>query len=114
MTSAAWCSTVCIIALFVVIAVVAVDRNRLRHRLDNSEGRVSGLFLDVSALQERVERLSSYLNRPESWEVGAKPPATLVDGRPVDRWVPHAPVTRPTVTESDVSQRASRQQDSAR
>lgn len=95
MPRADWLSTICIVGMLVIVAVVAVDRNRLKHRLDNSEGRFARLSLDVDALRGRVTELTSYLNRPASWDIDAQPPAELTDARLADRQYHEPPAPAP-------------------
>ena len=87
MTVSQWVFIVCMLGMSALVTAVSVDRNRLKQRMNNAEGRVTGLTLDLDAVRERVAELTSYLGHRSNWEVGATPPSALVAAAP-DRWSP--------------------------
>lgn len=62
--NAGWTTAVVIAAVLVLLAVVALDRNRLRRRLDAMDGAVAGLRLDLQAAHDRIAQLEGDLDRP--------------------------------------------------
>ena len=86
MTVAEWVSSASVLVVLALLAVVVADRARMKQRLANAEGAVTGLGLDLEAMAERVAELQSYLRNHESWAVDASAPATLTDPSRTDRW----------------------------
>ena len=96
MTVAEWVSSASVLVVLALLAIVAVDRARIKQRLANAEGAVTGLGLDLEAMGERIAELQSYLGSHDSWAVDAQAPAALTDPTPVDRWT-HRDAPAPAV-----------------
>lgn len=86
MSVAEWVSSFSVLVVLALLAVVVVDRARMKQRLDNAEGAVTGLGLDIEGMAERIAELQSYLGSHNSWAVDATAPAALSDPSPVGRW----------------------------